>query len=530
MSSITQARLAPITQRYMSMSFRRQDWSDKSMASALTSLDLTNTNSDQNSKQALHPAPTGSRFGAVKSHTLNLIDREQKFPRRGIRCRASVSSLNPEALVKKCCRHGGVSVFREHQQRKEAAMADHSAYTYPSHRQTILSMLSNDDSLEVNQSNSNILFNGTNELTVSRISPSSQGRPLQRYLKNERRRYRNSESDGRDSFNHKPFCMALAILGLFRKPTDEEIEEEKARLSDAQKVKKMKPVELKIARGVLSMCDQEFGRADRLFHEALDLAQDEQDEERENLILNLIAANYFEGGELDKAEKLFIDIMKRMIARDVAPTAPPILELSLKLASIYSKNPATQEKASKGFKFVINSLLYNLEDIVNNIEELDIQSISDEKRDELALLGWSYDWFAKHLLAMNDYGGAADMLQRAVQISSLVLGPLHDQTLILLNDIGTTLAMNNSPEEGQIFIRKAVEGAIANQSKELASFYVNLGLVNLKLSKLDEAKRYCEYSMELAKKNRDHYNTQEVIELSQTCLDEVRKLLDAEGQ
>lgn len=332
--------------------------------------------------------------------------------------------------------------------------------------------------------------------------------------------------------NHhvKSLFAMLGIIGMFKRSSPDDVEEERLRLSDKNRTEKMKPIELKVAKGVLAMCDQDYRKANILFHEALHIAQEENDEEQENLILNLIGANFFEGGEYEKAEKLFIDLMKRMIANDMSPTAPAILELSLKLASIYAKNPATYEKAFKGFKFVIGSLMQRLDDVLSNLGHIDIQELSEEKRDELALLGWSYDWFAKHLLNSNDYTGAADMLQRAMEISSKVLGELHDQTLILSNDIGTTMAMNNAPEEGRMFIKKAVQGAIQSQSNELASFYVNLGLVNLKLRKLHEAKRYCEYSMELASKNREHHNSYEVTELSRTCLNEVGRLLEAEGQ
>lgn len=326
-----------------------------------------------------------------------------------------------------------------------------------------------------------------------------------------------------------PFVL-IGLMGLLKSFTASDIEEEKAKLTDEQKMKKMKPVELVIAKGVLAMCDQDYNKASDLFHKALRLAQDEEDEERETLVLNLLASNFFESGDLANAEKLFIDLMKRMIAHDVDPTNLAILELSLKLASIYSKDQTTHDKALKGFKFVINSLLNNLQDLLNNVEDIEIYELSEEMKTGLALLGWSYDWFAKHLLAVNDFNGATDMLRKALEISTKVLGPLHDQTLILLNDVGTTLAMNNSPEEGMTFIKKAVEGAIESQSKELASFYVNLGLVNLKLKNLNSAKRYCEYSIELAYKHREHHNSQEVIMLSKSCLNEVQRLLEVDNQ
>lgn len=349
--------------------------------------------------------------------------------------------------------------------------------------------------------------------------------------KDHRYHYNNYGDNFREDYPHRKSLLSmLSILGLFKAVTVEEAEEKKHKLSDEEKIKKMKPAELLIAKGVLSMCDQEYLKADELFHQALRLAQNEKNEEQETLVLNLLASNYFESGDLKKAEKLFIDLITRLVAQDVEPTNPAILELSLKLASIYSKSISTHDKALKGFKFVINSLLSNLHDLLSNLDEIELQELSEDRKSELALLGWSYDWFAKHLISLNDYDGAADMLQRAANISSKILGPLHDQTLILLSDVGTTLAMNNSPETGTTYIKQAVEGAIKSQSKELASFYVNLGLVNLQLRKLSEAKRYCENSIELALKNREHHNSNEVITLSKSCLKEVERLLEVETQ
>lgn len=319
--------------------------------------------------------------------------------------------------------------------------------------------------------------------------------------------------------------LSLSVAGLFGRPIGDDVEEEKRKLTDEEKIKKMTPVQLLIAKGVLSLCDFEYDKAENLFHEALHLAQKDNNEEQEILVLNLLATNYFDSGQFDAAEKLFIDLIKRLIAQDVEPRDPAILELSLKLSSIYSKNPKNHVKAFKGFEFVINSLLYSLQDLLKNLDELNVMEISDQQRNDLALLGWAYDWFARHLMVLNDYHGALELLRKANDISTQVLGPTHDQTLILLNDIGTTLAMVNLPNEGRNYIKRAVEGALESQSRELASFYVNLGLVNLQLRKLDEAKRYCEYSTELVSKNANHHNTNEIVNLSQDCLSEIKRLL-----
>jgi len=337
-------------------------------------------------------------------------------------------------------------------------------------------------------------------------------------------------NDSHDQYNrtHTPVKAPVTVFAVLGLLGSVKVEDEANKLSDEEKMKKMKPVELFIARGVLLMCDQEYSKASELFHQALRIAQDEGDDERETLILNLLASNSFESGDFKAAEKLFIDLVKRLMAHEAEPTDPAILELSLKLAAIYSRNEETHGKALKGFKFVIDSLLVKLQDILDNEDEMEVLKLSAEKRNELALLGWSYDWFAKHLLLVGDYKGAVDMLQRALKISSQLLGPLHEQTLILLNDVGTTMAMDQSPETGSVFIERAAKGAIECQSKELASFYVNLGLVNLTLRRLGEARRYCQYSLELASKNRDHHNSDEVMNLARGCLNEVQRLLESD--
>lgn len=504
MSSMTQARLAPITQRYLSMSMRRQDVLDKSKP---LSAGQDYAHND------------GRQFGRVYQFLANRYDNKVSKS-----CSQLLLNINDSETTLRKETNTPTSRIKD-------ALNLMNAY---SGSNLTLNMPENSPKMIHKPSDMSSISSGISS-SVPRppdgCSEVNHHHHLHHHHWNSKSGRSRGKSDNRDSRRRrylKPLAL-LGVLGMFGKPNSNELEEERASLTDEQKMKKMKPIEITIARGVLSMSDQDYDRANQLFHEALHMAQDDNDEERENLLLNLIAANYFESGDYQKAEKLFIELIKQMIAHEVASTAPPVLELSLKLASIYSKNLNTHEKAMAGFKFVITSLLHNLADIVDNLEELDINDISDEKKDELALLGWGYDWFAKHLLNLNDYRGAADLLQKAFQISSLVLGPLHDQTLILLNDIGTTLAMNDLPEEGQTFIKKAVEGAITNQSKELASFYVNLGLVNLKLRKYHDAKRFCENSIELAKKNRNNYNSQEIIELSRTCLNEVQRFLDAEG-
>jgi tetratricopeptide repeat protein 19 len=279
------------------------------------------------------------------------------------------------------------------------------------------------------------------------------------------------------------------------------------------------------------MCDQNHEGAKQLFLEALHMAQDENDEALDCFILNLIAANYFEGGDLPNASTLFNYLLERIFAHDVAPTTPAILEFSLKLASIYSYDPETAEDALDGIKFVICSLLNNLQGVVNNIEELDARDMSDKTKNELTLLCGCYHMFAEQLLSMN-YDRvlmASSILHEAYRISSKIFDPCHDYSLMLLNDIAITITIVYSPKKGLKFIEKAVEGAIISHSSELASLYFNLGLINLKLMHLKKARGCCKYSMRLAKKNPEHYNSHAIVKLSRSYLEQIQRLLKSDG-
>lgn len=357
----------------------------------------------------------------------------------------------------------------------------------------------------------------------------SRGYTKQAHHNNER-----ANEDGHHKNRHKNLkylAPSLGILGFMTNGSNVDgDDDDRSKLTDAEKMKKMSPAELLIAKGVLSLCDHDHDKADKMFHEALQYAIAEHNVDQETLILNLLATNFLESGDLKKAEKLLIDLIKRLVAQEVDQSDSAILELSLKLASIYGKCESDHEKAYTGFRFVINNLTKKLEYLpLENLDAVDLQDLSEQQKNDLAMLGWACDWFAKFLLSINDPSYAVSLLKRALNISTKILGCHHEQTLILLNDIGTTLSMSNLPEEGKYFIKRAVEGALESQSQELASFYVNLGIVNLQLMNLNEAQRYCEYSIELALKNHDHHNTTEVIKLSQNCLQQIKRLVEVEG-
>lgn len=340
------------------------------------------------------------------------------------------------------------------------------------------------------------------------------------------KKHKNNKNSRASYIDEKRFLILFGFVGASKINSDDADDRSHANESnekietDKEKKDVMTHTDKLISRGVLLMLDLDHAKANDLFHEALKSAQKDENEEKELLILTLLATNYFESEQFDKAEQLFIALMKRLISKNTEVDSPALLELSLKLAAIYSRRPETHKKADIGFKFVIDTLSKKLSDILYRLDQLKDDQLDDEKKNLLALLGWGYDWYAKHLLTINNFQDAIYYLKRAYEISLHVLGPLHDQTLILLNDIGTTIAMSRSPTEGREYIQRAVDGAIQSNSKELASFYLNLGLTTVRSQQPKEGRKYCERSLEMALKNTYDVNSKEIVNLSKQCLKE----------
>lgn len=72
-----------------------------------------------------------------------------------------------------------------------------------------------------------------------------------------------------------------------------------------------------------------------MFHVALKIAQDLQNEEAITYIYDRLANVAFETGQNEKARKLFIDVVQRLIDKGMAEDDVVLIHLSFKLAKIF---------------------------------------------------------------------------------------------------------------------------------------------------------------------------------------------------
>lgn len=300
-----------------------------------------------------------------------------------------------------------------------------------------------------------------------------------------------------------PECLIfggiLAFLGLdedskLERKYDKEIKGTKDEDFDEKLRNVLRPA-------IVNMQEGEYDKAEKVIHIALRMAQDVQHHDAILYIHDLLANLAYQAEDYKKAEKLFVDVMQRQIGyKGVAEDDNSIIAMSLRLAEIFAKTEE-HEKAELGFEFCIESM------------EKKIQSgIRDE--DTVVLWGMSRDLFGQYLMSVGKHEKARDQFKQAYEVSLEINGETDEQTLVLLNSLGTISATMGDAKGAEKYFQDLIYKARKNKSENLAHFLVNNGLVNIQLKLYDVAKRSCNEASTLSKRQKDG----DAYEQSQNCL------------
>jgi len=314
---------------------------------------------------------------------------------------------------------------------------------------------------------------------------------MQTYHKVSRKNWISS-CYGRRKVSRKPFIYSgiLGFLGL----TDEK-EKEPDKLTTLVK------------KGILAVQHGNYELADKIFHMALKLANDLNYVEGETHIMCLMANLSMERGFHGQAERLFTDVLKRILSSGEAENSNAVVEISLKLALIFAAR-GDLAKAEQGFLFCLGCQKEKL----GNPD-------SPSDSDTLGLAGMVQDKWAQYLLSRGRLGEAAVAWKDAVSISSLLYGEDGDQTLIVKNSYASLLSMQGKLDEASTLLEEVVSRS-ADDSVHLSTFLVNLGVVRMKMGLTTQAHQLCLKANSLASSSND----EEAIVESQKCIDEVLSL------
>ncbi|XP_054712483.1 tetratricopeptide repeat protein 19 homolog, mitochondrial-like [Uloborus diversus] len=269
-------------------------------------------------------------------------------------------------------------------------------------------------------------------------------------------------------------------------------------------------------RGILCLQREEYDKAENILHLALKIAQERKDMDAQRYVFDLLANVAFEKGDYPKAEKLFLQVLKELLAIGKQQTDNAVIEISLKLAKIYSLT-SQSEKALSGFKFCMDTQANKVKDI----DMSDAQELSDIDKDTVLLHAWSMEWYAKYVLvAAGLLKDALQYYEKAIDISEKINGTNHPQTITLLNDIGTVLTSMKDYESAITKFEKAIHSSKELDDKsDVPVYYFNLGCLFTNIGEIDKGEKACKMALKLAKKMK----IDKAIKEAEICLEDIKE-------
>ncbi|XP_066572317.1 tetratricopeptide repeat protein 19, mitochondrial [Amia ocellicauda] len=295
----------------------------------------------------------------------------------------------------------------------------------------------------------------------------------------------------------RPSLLSLCAFSFFTK--SEESEEDEAK-------KKEDAIILLLKRAKLSIMQGELEDADRFLHQAARLAHQSHNTQAITYTYSMMGNLAFIRGQLPSAEKLFKAAMSIMLAGGAPEDDDAVIEMSLKLASIYAAQKQ-HELAEHGFEFCTESL----EAKIKRQKELPEGSLPEEERaNTRLLLGLCLDSHARYLTERRRLDQARQNYVRALQICSEEQGEAHPQTVVLMNDLAALLDLQGRYQEAEELASQALQLAQEAELPEQHVLLCNMAGILMHRGRLAEAGRVYREALALAQALGDSESVQHI--------------------
>lgn len=218
----------------------------------------------------------------------------------------------------------------------------------------------------------------------------------------------------------------------------------------------------------------------------------------------------YELGNWAEAEQLLQQTEQIMLQCGITKEDDVYIEIILRLAKLDTLQ-GRKEEAMEKFNFCMT----NLE---NNISVIDIYSDSEVCSEKITLYGMVLTEYGTYTREIGLLDESEKAFSKALNICRNVLGPTHEQTSVLANDLATVYDEKGRYNKAIRLAEKAIRIASETSPENLATYKYNLGHILMHKGDLQKAKKALREALQLAEENEDT-DTKELIESSMMKLD-----------
>nr|XP_020480919.1 tetratricopeptide repeat protein 19, mitochondrial isoform X2 [Monopterus albus] len=306
----------------------------------------------------------------------------------------------------------------------------------------------------------------------------------------------------------------VAVAFSLFNSSDEDQQDEAQRKED-EIILLLKKAKLSLHRGQLQATSG-------FLHQAVALAHQTHNTQAIIYTYSLMANLAYVQGQLDQAEKLFKAAMSFMLSGGTPQDDNAIIEMSLKLATIYAEQNKA-ELADHGFRFCTDSLEAKLQ----KQRELPAEELTEMKalrKETHLLLGLCLDSRARYRASTLHLNQARQDYQNALNICRQEQGETHPQTLVLMSDLATILDLQGHHDDALALVQQAVDLSRSNGHPDQHVLLGNLAGILLHKGLLEDSFRFYQEALSLAQQTGD----QEAVDKIQEGLKEVKKKREQE--
>ncbi|XP_072029873.1 tetratricopeptide repeat protein 19, mitochondrial-like [Amphiura filiformis] len=283
-------------------------------------------------------------------------------------------------------------------------------------------------------------------------------------------------------------------------------------------------------------------QAEKIMHQALDMALKDKNQQAVTYIYDQMANMLLRQGKFVEAEIAFKETLRRLITSGTEKTDPAVIEISLKLAQIYSATRRISE-AQAGFQWCIDtteklilssvtssssSSLPSTQERIDVSEKLPLPTVSETTKTESpssssssastaaepydikdlkALLGMCLEAYARFFAKYKKYDDAIVLFTRALSISENDLmedGHPHQETVTILNDLGTVYDLKGDYNKAKDCIRRSAQLAQRlGNDHSLPTIVCNMASVEAHSGNYTEAQRLYRKALKQAERQED---------------------------